>query len=482
MRTNLLVFTLICVLVAATTGCPRIHSPSQEALAHDVQERYKTLTPSALQALEALDVDIEKLIESQHADFEIYKETSESKLVTTTWAKLKAELDELEKKFGPKPGEEVVAEPDCAKLAQKSPPDQSRGDIEALIACEGETLKRLDNQSAELAATVNKLNKGLKEAEKKPTLQEQLDETKRVINATVGALDETLKKVREDPASPLSNRLSITVKGLKDFLTKVDDKPEQTDRVFSLVVEAMRLGRDIAVLEREVVEQEASYHGNVIQLLTARLKLFPEPGAFTTVKKCFDKRGYPDNEKVQVRIARLAYEARAGEEMAAEKIIENYKEQLANKDELANYERMVADAQRKRETLPPPPGSRLTPAPPSTPGCDADNPRLSLEERQQQRDTKVAELRYILEQLAFVQSFRLTNAMRIQELELRLQAEKFRNTKLKEAIFERQRMTLVSFGLVGVVRYAEGGLRSEDIANLINIARTIAEGIIAARI
>jgi hypothetical protein len=77
---------------------------------------------------------------------------------------------------------------------------------------------------------------------------------------------------------------------------------------------------------------------------------------------------------------------------------------------------------------------------------------------------------------------RLTNDMRARELELRAAPEKFRNVKLKEAIFERQRMTLVSFGLVGVARYAEGGLRSEDIGNLINIARAIAEGVIAARI
>jgi hypothetical protein len=462
MRTKLLVYTLIGALVAMTTGCPRIHSPAQEELAHDVQERYKTLTPSALQALEALDTDLEKLIESQRADFEIYKETSESLLVTTTWAKLKKELAEMENKYGPKPGEDAAAPPDCAQLAAQLENDttaMSRKDIVDLITCEQTTLKGLGTQSGELADAIKKLNKGLKEAEKMPTLQEQLNETKRVINATVTALDATLKKAQADPASPISERLSITVKGLNDFLTEVNDKPEQTQRVFSLVVEAMRLGRDIAVLEREVVEQESSYHENVIGLLTAKLNIFPDSNALKTARQCFDKRKYPDDERVQERIARLAYEAGIGEEVTAEKIVENYKRELVSGGKPMD-----------------------TPAPPSILDCDADNPLLSLEEQQKLRITKAGELRYILEQLALVQSVRLTNAMRMQELELRLKAEKFRNTKLKEAIFERQRMTLVSFGLVGVVRYAEGGLRSEDIANLINIARAIAEGVIAARI
>jgi hypothetical protein len=470
MKTKLLVYALICALTVGTTGCPRIHSPGQEELAHDVRDRYKTLTPSAVQALEGLDADLDKLIESQRADFEIYKETSESQLATITWGGLKCLLEEMETRYTPGP-KDPAALSKCAKGALAHPllPGDSRQGVESQIATEKKALEALEKQSDDLDTAVKQLNKGLKEAEKKRTLQEQLGEAKRVINATLGSVKTTLDAVQKDPNSPLSARLSVTVKGLSDFLDEVNNKPEDGERVFSLVVEAMRLGRDIAALEQEVVEQEASYHQNVIGLLTSKLKIIPDPSAFRTARQCFDTR-YPGDEKVQARVARLAYETGAGEEVVADKIVQNYKK------EMADYEAAVSVARAQGQPVPTPPDPRKeTPAPLSVSPCPSPLQDVP-------RETKAAELRYILEQLALVQSTRLTDDMRIKELELRLAAEKLRNTQLKEAIFERQRMTLVSFGLDGVVRYAEGGLRAEDIANLINIARAIAEGVIAARV
>lgn len=452
MKTKLLAYTLIGALVAATTGCPRLHSPLQEELARDVQERYKTLTPSAVQALEALDADLEKVIETQRANFDIYKETSEQFLVTTMWGTLLAELENFEKEFSA----------------------ETRAEIEKQIKDAKSALQALEKQSGEMAAAVKTLNEGLKKAEKQATLKERLDETKRVINATVSALNDTLKDVQADRTSPLSERLSITVKGLNDFLAEVNDKPEQTERVFSLVVEALRLGRDIAVLEKEVVDQEAYYHENVIGLLKAKLTLMPSPAALKKVRECYAGR-YPKDELVQTRVARLAYEVGIDEETANKAIAENYEEEL---QELAEYKKKLAAAQATGGPTPTPPSPKKeTPTPPAAAaGCDDDG------DGKPDPQTKADELRSVLFLLANVQSLRLTNGMRIKELELRAAAENYRNVKLKEAIFERQRMTLVSFGLVGVVRYAEGGLRSEDIANLINIARAVAEGVIAARI
>ena len=91
-------------------------------------------------------------------------------------------------------------------------------------------------------------------------------------------------------------------------------------------------------------------------------------------------------------------------------------------------------------------------------------------------------LQSILIDVATVQSLSITNQRRLNELELRRSAEGYRNARLKDAIYERQRMTLISYGLEGIVRYSEGGWRSEDIASLINIARLIAEVVIAARV
>jgi hypothetical protein len=424
MRSKLAGFALLCTLTLFSTGCPRLHSPGQEELARDIQERYKTLTPSAVTALEALDEDLEKLIESERADFDIYKETSENVLVTTTWSGLLNEISALEVKFN----------------------DKERNDVDKAIKDRKDAIEKLKKRSNELGEALKLMNEGLKKAEKQPTLNDQLNEMKRTINATVKALDDTLKEVQTEPGSPLSERLSITVKGLNDYLSVLDDKPEETQKVYSLIVEALRLGRDLAALEKEAVDQEASYHENVKGLLKAKLSLMPPSNLFTAVKKCINDR-YPLDEVVQVRIMRLAHEVGIDEEVTAEKITENYKRVLMG---------AVAD--------------KASPSPAGQRGCDGDP------------QTRVDELRFILEQLALVQSVRLTGDMRIHELELRISAEKYRNAKLTEAIFERERMTLISFGLIGVVRYAEGGLRSEDIANLINIARAVAEIVIAARI
>ncbi|MBV9925259.1 MAG: hypothetical protein JOZ96_09615 [Acidobacteria bacterium] len=506
MKIRLLTYALICALLAGTTGCPRLHSPGQEELAHDVQARYKTLTPSAVQALEGLDADLDKLIESQRADFEIYKETSESQLVTTTWGKLEDELCGLEKKYRPKQVQDPNAPPDkkkcvdlsarpvqevqdpnaspddkekkrCADLSNRliqQQVDDSVKDVEDRITCEQKVLTALSKQSDGLAAAVKEMNKGLKEAEKKRSVQEQLDETKRVINVTVTSLKSTLDKLEKDDHSPLTESLSITVAGLSDFLTQINKKPDakkETERVFSLIVEAMRLGRDIAVLEKEVVDQEASYHENVVGLLKSKRALMPNPDALKKVRMCLEKR-YPPDERTQATVARLAYEAGVDEETTTKAIADTYADNRGNElREAAKYQQALENARAAQSDLPAPLPARVTPRSPAVAvDCDGDP------------QTKVEELRDVLNVLARVQSLRLTNDMRIKELELRIAAEKYRNVKLKEAIFERQRMTLVSFGLVGVVRYAEGGLRSEDIANLINIARAIAEGVIAARI
>lgn len=428
MRTKLLVYILISMLVAVTTGCPRIHSPLQEELAHDVQERYKTLTPSALQALEELDADLERLVASERSDFEIYRETSENALVTADWAQVLRTINNLEKGFN----------------------DDARKKLDDEVANHTQERTKLQARSKELAASIKKMNEGLKKAEKGASVKEQLAEAKRVITETVTALNTTLANVKADPSSPLAERLSITVKGLSDFVAVIDDKPEETQRVYSLIVEALRLGRDVAALEREAVEQEISYRSNVIELINAQLQIMPLPNELDDVKKCFGPERYPGNELVQVRIARLAHEAGLGEELAAEETIKKYKAELA-----------VGAAAAMQSS-----------APPAAPWVC--NPKKNV--------SKAEELRYILAELARIQSISLTNDMRVKELELRRAAEKFRNAKLKDAIYERERMTFVSFGLVGVVRYAEGGLRSEDIANLINFGRMIAEVIIAGRI
>src|ERR1700720_3168198 len=90
---------LLCSLsIFGNVGC-RLHSPLQEALAKDIQSRYKLVSPSALEALESLDNDLDRLVEAERADFEVYKETSETELVNATWSQLFSQIDGLNKGY-----------------------------------------------------------------------------------------------------------------------------------------------------------------------------------------------------------------------------------------------------------------------------------------------------------------------------------------------------------------------------------------------
>ena len=211
--------------------------------------------------------------------------------------------------------------------------------------------------------------------------------------------------------------------------------------MFSLVVEAMRLGRDVAALELEAVQQEQSYHERLLALYQAEQKILPNRKELQNMRGRYgdpefpnfpEAQKFPDDEMIRERLGILA-------------------RQISQDEELASANEGGAADQRQ---------------------VDARN-----------RANKNREImRQILEDIARYQAINLTNEMRVKELELRRGAEKYRNAKLKDVIFERQRITLISFGLDGVVRYSESGLRAEDIASLINIARMVAEFIIAARV
>jgi hypothetical protein len=398
MGKSLIIFTLalLALPLMGHSGC-RIHSPAQEELAKDVRSRYEKITPSALDALENLDADLEKLIESERADFEIIKETSENRLLDITWATFRNDVESLRIAFHQKD----------LGLATK---------LQKGVDEENKTVTNLAAQTKTLTGTVSKLDEAIEKTEKRKTLAESLEEAKIIVNQTIAALNDAVAK---NAGTPVSERLSGAIGQINKLvqdLDKLENDSKNSDRVFSLIIEAMRLGRDIAALELEAVQQEQKLHKQLLKSFQTAQKLVPTEASLILIRDKYtvvgvdDSYQYPTDEKIRIRMALLAQGSAASEE-------------------------------RRREAL-----------------------------------------TSILRDLATVQSLTLTNEKRLKELELRRSAEAYRNARLKDAIYERQRMTLISYGLEGIVRYSESGWRAEDINSLINIARLVAEIVIATRV
>ncbi len=96
--------------------------------------------------------------------------------------------------------------------------------------------------------------------------------------------------------------------------------------------------------------------------------------------------------------------------------------------------------------------------------------------------TAESDLKNLLDNLAAFQTLQITTDSRLDDLDLRLKVENYRYARLLDTVYERQRMILISTGLDGVVRYSEGGWRSEDIGRISNIIGTVAQIVIAARV
>lgn len=444
---------LMMVVIAAVlvTGC-RLHSPLQEELAKDVQDRYKLVSPSAVHALEVLDSDLDKLLESERADFEVYRETTENEVINMTWELYRTRVSALKSKYFKDDGSEqgVAAE------------------VKNGIVAEDKAIKTLDTRIEELDKILKSLNKALKKAEEgASTLAADLEDAKTII---AGALSAIQAAINNDPASPLAQRLSSSVGEIDKLIKQLAAnklKREQSEQVFSLVIEAMRLGRDIAALEKEAVEQERSYHERVLALYKAQQKILPLKIELESMQHRFEGK-VDENEMVRERLNVLARQISRDEDLAS------------------SIEERMADEQRNPAKSEPG-ASKLEAHSKAKPRANKSSEQKKeagphpRDLRKNANDNREV-MRQILEDMARLQTLNLTDEMRKNELELRRAAEKFRNAKLKDVIFERQRITLIGYGLDGVVRYAESGLRSEDIASLINITRMVAEFIIAARV
>jgi hypothetical protein len=93
----------------------------------------------------------------------------------------------------------------------------------------------------------------------------------------------------------------------------------------------------------------------------------------------------------------------------------------------------------------------------------------TLKEMAEKGDSQEQDMQDILQGLGTYYSALIETSRAKDMLELRRQVLTYRHAKLLDVAYDRQRRTLISYGLLAAVRYAEGGWKTEDTAQLMRL-------------
>jgi len=388
----LLVIFIFCLI---SSGC-YLHSDEQEDLANDIFARYKVINPAGDTALQNLDADLKKLLDTQRINTNLLTGATENSVVEGTWGGLTSTAGTLQIKLA----ENIATNKKQAKLIT-------------------EKKKELAGRKTDLEAVLESMNKALAKLEGKRTLEERLEIAKSIINTTSKAINRLIPTA---PATPYDKRLKSSIEDVIDYLDAIDNKEVKTEKTFSLVLESLRLGRDIVSLQIEAIEIEEGHLNRMQSIYEAENQLLLQTGSIQQYTDAFRDipAKYDSSGKVAQTIQKMSEAAH------------NAPERPTRRDE---------------------------------------RPRSEIE----------LDLKNLLDSLGKFQTLRITTDGRLDDLELRRTVETYRRARLLDASYERQRIVLISTGLDGVVRYSQGGWRREDIARLTNIFGTIAQVVVAVR-
>ena len=375
------IFLCLTVSIILQSAC-YLHSDEQETLAEDIQSRYNLIQPAGDVALQKLDDDLNQLLAAQRTNTDLLTETSETATVEKPWSQLIDSADKIEK-----------------TLNQKS------ADIGTQVTSINKKQAELKKQKDQLEKALQTTNTALEKLQKKKTLEERLKETKEIINATTNSINNLIPNAEGDP---FNTRLKNSIDEIVKYLNDLDNKEIKTEKTYSLLLESLRLGRDIITLQIEAIETEENYSQRLISLYDAETQLLRQRIFIGQYKYEFNKYA-GTNEKMAQTIHRLSEDATKS-------------------------------------------------------------------------DASEENLRNLLENVGKFQTLQITVDSRLSDLDLRLKVEEYRRARLLDAVYERQRMVLVSTGLDGIVRYSKGGWRSEDIGRITSIIGTIAQIVIAVRV
>jgi hypothetical protein len=106
----------------------------------------------------------------------------------------------------------------------------------------------------------------------------------------------------------------------------------------------------------------------------------------------------------------------------------------------------------------------------------------SLKNLASQGDSQEQALQEILQNLAVYYSAQIETSRAKDMLELRQKILAYRQAKLLDVAYDRQRRTLISYGLLAAVRYAEGGWKTEDTSLLLGLIQTGLQGGLLAKL
>jgi hypothetical protein len=461
MRRRLFASGMLMVALLPTGGCwTHIHSKRQEMVATDVRDRYKTVQPAGARVLATFDQDLELLIDAQRRNYETIRGTFINAALTNDWDWLASEVDDTATRF-----ETIEAEADEAIVKVKA------------------NLANLAEQKKGLDKAVDDLDKAVKTAAQETRLADKIKNAREQVDAAVAALSAAAGAEGANPT--FKERLEAAVKLIDEYL---DSKPnDEADKVAaSLAVEAVKLGRDIAVQEREALLQEIKSKKRILDYHETKKRYLLPPANIRSMKSVFPTDPAQLSEKIYRTIENMAAAALADRSARAAAVVASSTENAAVERGRA-AQIAAAAAHHSKPGSPEDVRARVAEQAAERANEEAARAAAALELAkaiQAQHGTSPAaeRLAQILRVMGHLASLEVASSQRLRELDLRIKAEEYRNARFKDAIYERQRMTLISYGLEGVVRYAESGLRAEDIANMINAARAVAEFIIAARV
>ncbi len=381
-RRNFSLFVLAALLLPA--AC-QIHSPGQLELARKLLDRYTASFADALAVTESLPAEEERLLASYRSSYSLIAATEELALLNATWSSFCEKAQELQ------------------ALVK-----QLRQDRATEKEMAGQAATHLKAVKQPLSAALSALNKGLKEADAAPTLDDQLKFVSTSINGAITSIGEVDKAIDKAAAAAtaagsgmarLTNavqRLKPLAPKLKTYFESVATGPTRAKgQNAPLAIEATRLARDILAIEADIIDQELAYQEDIAALANETLQ------------------GLPHDENLTGML-----------------------------DDIDTYITV--------------PGNRAT---------------LSgtLRTLAHQGDASEDEMRVVLGLAGTWYYTQIQSARAKDSHELKTRILAYRQAKLLDLAYDRQRRTLISYGLLAAVRYAEGGWKSQDTANLISL-------------
>jgi hypothetical protein len=125
---------------------------------------------------------------------------------------------------------------------------------------------KLADRKKVLETSLETMDQALAKLERKRSLQARLQIAKNIINTTTSSIGQL---VTPKPDTQFDKRLKSSIEDVIKYLDSVKDEEVKTEKTFSLVLESLRLGRDIVALQIEAIEVQEGHNGRLLAIFNA---------------------------------------------------------------------------------------------------------------------------------------------------------------------------------------------------------------------